>query len=219
MRMSAQTDELFAALAKAQGEIEDPIRSKKNPHFKSDYVPLEAARDAAQAVLAKHGLYVGHIPETDEQGRQTVVTMIAHASGQWMSSSFLLQLAPNATMQQFGSAMTYARRYSFMAALGLAGEKDDDGNSATEAPPHYAPRQPPRPIETPKVPTGPAPSNTLSRLLAKLADLPDLESYERFIGQAKVDQAILSLSPEEGDEWRAAVFKFRAKHTFPEAAE
>ncbi len=184
MLMSEKTDQLFTAMAKAQGEIEDPIKGKVNPHFKSKYVPLEAAREAAQEVLASHGLYIGQHPSCDAQGRISLTTIITHSSGQWMESSFPLPLPPNATAQQFGSAMTYARRYSFMAALGLAGEPDDDGNKASEPARNVERKAAPA---VPQIPAPPVVDDEDASIRAWKAELEERanEECERGLGPYK----------------------------------
>jgi hypothetical protein len=81
--------------------------------------------------LNKHGLSVSQFPSHVE-GKDALTTFLLHSSGQFIEHSMLLHL-PKDDPQGQGSALTYARRYSYMAALGLVADDDDDGNRATEA--------------------------------------------------------------------------------------
>ena len=64
-----------------------------------------------------------------------VETTLLHASGEWISCGILALPVNKVDCQGFGSALTYARRYSLSAAVGIAAEADDDGNAATMAKP------------------------------------------------------------------------------------
>jgi len=125
---SEQINELATALAKAQGRITGALKDSANPFFKSKYADLAACWDACRQPLSENGLSVIQVPESDETG-VTVVTVLAHSSGQWIRSS--LHMKPkDTTPQGVGSAITYARRYALAAFVGLA-QVDDDGNAAS----------------------------------------------------------------------------------------
>jgi len=125
---SEQINELATALAKAQGKITGALKDSANPFFKSKYADLAACWDACRQPLSDNGLSVIQVPESDETG-VTVVTLLAHSSGQWIRSS--LHMKPkDTTPQGVGSAITYARRYALAAFVGLA-QIDDDGNVAS----------------------------------------------------------------------------------------
>lgn len=128
VEMSTEVSELFAALAAAQGEIDDAKKQATNPHFKSKYADLEAVRAAYRGPLAKHGLALTQ-PPVMVNGRPGITTILAHKSGQWMRSTYALP-ASKQDAQGYGSAITYMRRYAAQAILGLASE-DDDGNVAS----------------------------------------------------------------------------------------
>jgi len=78
------------------------------------------------------------IPHECESG-VTVETLFIHESGETLSAGKLHVPATKQDAQGYGSALTYARRYSLMAACGIAPE-DDDGNAATKRPPAPAVR-------------------------------------------------------------------------------
>lgn len=127
--MSEQTNELFTALSKAQGELTVAQINKVNPHFKSRYSDLQSYFSACRAPLSKNGLSVVQTIE-DREGRALLITTLGHCSGQWIKSSMPINPTKN-DMQGFGSALSYARRYSLASIIGLAsGEEDDDGNDA-----------------------------------------------------------------------------------------
>lgn len=120
---SEQINELGAALAKAQGEIEAATKNAQNPHFRNTYADLAAVWDACRAPLSKNGLSVIQTVETDEDGF-CLVTTLCHSSGQWIDSRMHLLLTKQ-DMQGLGSAITYARRYSLASIVGIAQEEDD----------------------------------------------------------------------------------------------
>lgn len=124
---SRDLNELAAALAKAQGEIEGAIKDKSNPAFRSKYADLGAVWDAIREPFSKNGLSVVQFPRRDGNSVE-VETVLLHASGQWMSGTFSVPTAKQ-DAHGFGSATTYARRFSLSAVCGVA-PVDDDGNAA-----------------------------------------------------------------------------------------
>lgn len=128
--MSEQIGDLAAALAAAQGEIEDATKDRTNPHFKAAYATLSSVLGEIRPALSKHGLSLAQWPGFDD-GHAYVVTILAHSSGQWMRStlSVPVQMGRGSAAQAVGSALSYLRRYSAMAAVGIA-QEDDDGAAA-----------------------------------------------------------------------------------------
>jgi hypothetical protein len=128
MRTSEATDKIDAALAKAQAEMENPTFDSVNPHFKSRYASLAAVRNAIIPVLAKHG--IACVQElTQEEGKIGCATRLSHA-GQWIEFAPFFLPPSKVDAQGYGSASTYARRYSLQAVAGVSGDEDDDGNVA-----------------------------------------------------------------------------------------
>ena len=127
MKTSTDTKDLFAALAKAQGEMRGAEKDGNNPHFKSSYATLASVWDACRAPLSKNGLAIVQTLEKSESG-WIVETLLTHSSGEFISGSCPVVSAQQ-SMQSLGSGLTYARRYSLMAIVGLAPE-DDDGENA-----------------------------------------------------------------------------------------
>jgi hypothetical protein len=126
--------ELATALAKAQGELPGAKKDANNTFFKSKYADLASTVEALRASFPKHGLsYVQAVTTTERGGG--CETMLMHSSGEWIRGSEPFDLPVNkADAQGFGSAITYARRYSLAAICGVAPE-DDDGNAAAAAKP------------------------------------------------------------------------------------
>jgi hypothetical protein len=125
---SAEIGELCAALVQFQAHVTGAPKHGKNPHFKSKYTRLEDAWNAAREPLSAAGLAVLQWPSSDGDGKVSVCTRIVHKSGQWMSGTLTIELTHDrggSKAQAYGSAITYACRYAFLAALGLPPEDDD----------------------------------------------------------------------------------------------
>ena len=133
MDKSESIKELAAALSKAQGEFAGAVKDTANPFFKSKYADLESCVSAIKSPLAKHGLSFVQISHNQENSAN-IETLIMHSSGEWLMTGQVSVPVTKADAQGFGSAMTYARRYSLSAAFGIAPE-DDDGNAAAKAKP------------------------------------------------------------------------------------
>jgi hypothetical protein len=120
------------ALVACLAELANPPKDGFNPHFKKHYLSLPALLDFARPVLAKHGLCAVQAVVSEED-RAGVITRLIHESGhEWTLGPVYLKDRAT-TAQGAASAISYARRYSLMAALGVAGE-DDDGNTASQEP-------------------------------------------------------------------------------------
>lgn len=129
--------ELSAAMAKAFAQIEGAVKGKTNPAFRSKYADLAAVVDAIKPALAEHGLWFRQITHPADGG-VCVETVIHHSSGESLACGPLFLPASKQDAQGFGSAMTYARRYSLMAAFGVPAE-DDDANGAVASKPANKP--------------------------------------------------------------------------------
>jgi len=136
MSTSEQINELVGALAKAQSEMENAPLDAQNPHFRSKYATLAAIRNATMPTLTKNGLVVFQTIDTADGGL-CLVTRLAHTSGQWARSVY--PLPTTSKPHEMGSALTYARRYSWAAITGIAAEEDDDGNAGQDAAKNGAP--------------------------------------------------------------------------------
>lgn len=125
---SQSIEKLSAALAKAQGEIKTAKEDSQNPHFKSSYADLASVWEACRAALSKAGVSIVQVPVTDAEGTW-LVTQLMHA-GEFIRGKFKIVPMKN-DAHGIGSAITYMRRYSLAAMVGVAPDEDDDGNAAT----------------------------------------------------------------------------------------
>ena len=133
MLKSEQINELAAALAKAQGQIEGAKKSSSNPFFKSKYADLAECWNTCREALTANGISVIQMPEEiNENGRLNITTMLAHSSGQYISSTLTMTVT-KLDPQAIGSAITYGRRYALAAMVGLS-QEDDDGEKAMARP-------------------------------------------------------------------------------------
>lgn len=131
VKMSEQTDLLFAALSLAQASYERVERSNsvdRGPGGKYKYAELSDVQQALKEPFSKNGLSYSQWPHPSG-----ITTMISHRSGQWIAG-FLeganIQMR-GVGPQDFGSFLTYMRRYSLAAATGIA-QEDDDGQAAQQ---------------------------------------------------------------------------------------
>jgi len=122
-----------AALVKAQKEFGPALKSSTNPHFKSRYADLAACVEAVIDALNNNGIALTQRLSPCDDG-VTVETVFVHESGEVINCGQLHVPAAKQDPQGYGSALTYARRYSLMAACGIAPE-DDDGNASSRRPP------------------------------------------------------------------------------------
>ena len=134
-----------AALVKAQKAFGPALKSSTNPHFKSRYADLSACVEAVIDALNDNGIALIQRNIECESG-VCVETVFVHESGESLSSGPLHVPAAKQDPQGYGSALTYARRYSLMAACGIAPE-DDDGNAATSAKNAQKPTSKPDPAQ------------------------------------------------------------------------
>lgn len=121
----------FGAFVKAQAAFQVAIKDSTNPHFKSKYADLASCIDSVTPALNSNGLGLMQVLH-DAEGGVCVETTLVHTGGHVISGGKLFVPASKQDAQGYGSALTYARRYSLMALCGHAPE-DDDGNSAKPA--------------------------------------------------------------------------------------
>lgn len=121
---------IATAFVKAQKGFSPALKTNTNPHFKSKYADLSACVEAVIDALNANGIAM--IQQTSECGDGIIIeTVFIHESGEMLTSGKLHVPADKQTPQGYGSALTYARRYSLMAACGIAPE-DDDGHAGSK---------------------------------------------------------------------------------------
>jgi hypothetical protein len=123
---------IASALVRAQRGFAPALKTSTNPHFRSKYVDLAGCIEAVVDALNAAGIALIQRTSEDSTG-VTVETVFVHESGEMMECGKLHVPASKQDAQGYGSALTYARRYSLMAAAGIAPE-DDDGNAASRTP-------------------------------------------------------------------------------------
>jgi hypothetical protein len=122
-----------AAFVRAQAGFGAALKTSTNPHFRSRYADLSACVEAVIDSLHKNGFALMQKTHECESG-VAVETILMHESGEQISGGILRVPASKQDPQGYGSALTYARRYSLMAVCGIAPE-DDDGNAASKPKP------------------------------------------------------------------------------------
>lgn len=210
---SQSVKEISAALAKAQNKISAALKDTSNPFYKSTYADLSSVWAACRIPLSENGLAVEQSIAFDSGG-WVLVTILAHTSGEWFKSYCPLMLPPNKQdMQALGSSITYARRYSLAAIVGVV-QEDDDGNAASVQKQNYNPpkKQTSTPIKTSPNAQGLAtnekqPSDDPSLVLIPGAfygrNIEDLE----LISCGHVIAAFTKLYKEDQSKYSSDVFK------------
>src|SRR5580658_777343 len=136
-RSSGSIGSLAAALAKAQGELTNPEKSLVGTIRSDDaggaermfrYASLSSGLDIVRKVLGQHEIATMQTTAIDQAaGIVNLTTMLAHASGEWISSDWpVCPISDTASPQRMGAALTYARRYALFTLVGIAGEDDLD---------------------------------------------------------------------------------------------
>ena len=143
MDKSEEIDKLASALNKAQAIMTDAKKDRCNPGAQgARYATLGSVWDAIREPLCANGLAVSQVAEPTDDSSMAITTILMHESGQWISGTMQVPLpidernGPNKGKikqdpQGAGSAITYTRRYSLMAIVGVCPDDDDDGAAAS----------------------------------------------------------------------------------------
>lgn len=130
---SDNLNELFSALAKAQAEIRTAGLNAENPYFKAAYSDMAEIVRVSRPALTKNGLSVIQQIMPNEDGQNILHTILCHSSGQFIESRMRI-LPSKPDIQSLASYITYLRRYSYAAIVGVvSSEDDDDGEKAVYA--------------------------------------------------------------------------------------
>lgn len=129
--MSGTIDQIATALSEFQGSLEQPklekevnVKTRTGSGYSFKYADLSACVKAATPALKANGLAIVQLISDG-----CLVTMLTHKSGQWFKSVLRLP-QQTADYQSYGSAITYLKRYSYCAILGIVADTDDDANAA-----------------------------------------------------------------------------------------
>jgi len=136
-RSSESIASLAGALAKAQAELVNPEKSlvaTVRPQSRGEversfrYAPLASGLDIVRKTLGQHEIATVQATAIDQTaGMVNLTTVLAHASGEWISSDWpVCSIADTASPRRMGAALTYARRYALFTLVGIAGEDDID---------------------------------------------------------------------------------------------
>ena len=124
--------DLVAALSKAQGDYPSIGADRENPYFKSSYADLDMILRSVKPMLKANGLFFSQTTRFTADGGNMLHSRIYHSSGQWIESRARLLPAKN-TIQDYGSTLTYNRRYQAMAILGITVAHDPSDDDAEVA--------------------------------------------------------------------------------------
>lgn len=130
MFFSGNSEIILPLMQKVMRDLGSVKKDSKNPHYRSSYADLNSHLDAVEPILEKHGLILLQPSGVDELGPYVMSIVVEPTSGQFIRSRMNLILTKQ-DMQQMGSAVTYARRYTLGSLLAMKAE-DDDGNSASD---------------------------------------------------------------------------------------
>jgi hypothetical protein len=141
MKYSESLCNIAPALAKVQAEIKNPIKNQVNKGVQGAplYANLEdTLQDYVRPICSKYGISVLQSIKSDEADRVGVSTTLLHESGEYIESDYVfckIVIPTNSSGrpiltegQATGVCITYLRRYSLNAALGINGDKDTDGS-------------------------------------------------------------------------------------------
>lgn len=212
---------IYGVLVEVINELTNPVSSADNGYYNSKYTPLPDVLEHVKPTLQKHGIAVLQTVETEyEKSNQnskteisivTVKNSIIHRSGAKLDLPPVTFKTPSTSPHAIASAITYARRYSLMTILGIAGkEDDDDGNYSsnvyTQNPPHqnpfpvqnqFMPNQNPFPVQAQQTPVNQQSSvqqqteqdlkeiNEINEMLKKVSNFTgvEVESLIRKLGK------------------------------------
>ena len=150
MNKSESITHLAAALAKAQADMPVAVFDATNPFLKSKYASLGSVIQASRPILAKHKLSLVQFPISDAASIG-VESILTHESGEFVAERILIPLTEEkgkTKVQCAGSTLTYLRRYSWAAILGMYSDEDGDGGSPVQAfSAKAAPMLPPPPMK------------------------------------------------------------------------
>lgn len=157
MDKSESVVELTKALNSFQGKLKAVKKDAVNPFFKSRYATLDTIWETIREPLSSNGLVLTQTLDQAE-GKALLVTTLFHISGEWIEGSMPLNPVKD-DPQGLGSAISYARRYSLCAMLGVVADEDDDANVATKS---KKPTEVKQPLAPTTKPTGNEPEDSSS---------------------------------------------------------
>lgn len=141
MKKSESLKELFSALAKFQGEINIipfdktvTVKLKSGGNYSYSYASFSSIKSLCSPLLSANGLAVSQL-----LGENKLTTILTHTSGEYIGDNMTLPVSQGMSPQDIGSVITYMKRYSYSAILGLASDEDTDGKITSK---EKAPQKP-----------------------------------------------------------------------------
>ena len=172
--MSPEINEISAALSAFQSELKQPelskevsVKTRTGGSYTFKYADLSTCVKAAAPTMSKNGLAITQIISNG-----TLVTMLTHKSGQWFRSE--IAIGQPSDYQALGSAITYLKRYTYCAILGIVADTDDDANAACGNEATFTERK------TSRKSSGAAAAFTGAQLKQALADLEAAHTNEEY---------------------------------------
>lgn len=222
LRFSDSIGNLATALAAAQGEIQNPAKTKtakvmlKNGgSYSFAYADLADVFDAIRMPLAAHGLAIVQAPsivyDPELPPIVSVLTRILHASGEWMENEVKM-VAEESRPQVVASAITYAKRYAIQAMLAIVAEEDDDGNAASGNQAQIEQRQRPQrqAAPAPAHQAAPPPSAAPGQSKAKAEHDAAIVSLSRKMGVEEAQHQVAAIKTRCGTNWQKALTEIKA---------
>lgn len=160
-----ENKQIASSFIAAKKSFNPALKDKTNPAYKSKYADLGACIEAVDDSFLANGIVMYQETFEDQSG-VTVETVLLHESGEMIRCGKLHVPAAKQDPQGYGSALTYARRYSLMAACGIAPE-DDDGNAAIR------PKQ-----------TQPLSASAVADFITTIKDSADMEALKKSFATA-----------------------------------
>jgi len=200
--MLATDAALYAALAKAQGQMQNPTKNREvqvksdRGAYKFSYATLDSILDGIRKPLSDNGLAMTQSLEQRDTGL-SMVMRIYHAGGGQITTAMPLDHARAVKMQELGSLMTFARRYQVAAFFGLAAEEDDDANSADGNQRELRDRKPTAPA-APAAPAKPDARSEFRRVRGLIQAAPDAISIAQLLMQEATALRMIKDASEDG---------------------
>lgn len=167
---------LYPAILQAMKDFGPVKKDANNPAFRTKYATLQSVLETIEEPLWANGLLLLQRFEPTEAGPVLVTEILHAATGDRISSTLPIVSKDPTDPQKLGGAITYARRYSLLALLGLAPE-DDDGNAAAQPRQQATPRQAPAPRRS----EAPAPAQRAETALQAAAVAWTKDEFVAFI--------------------------------------
>lgn len=135
-----QTNNIYAALARAQATYSSAQKNGYNPHYKSSFSTFEDLVLASRESLTREGISVTQYLHSEDD-KEYLITLLMHSSGEIIKSKGCIYVKDRTDIQKFGSAMTYLKRYVYGSICGIATSEHDDDAQQTVTEPFISDKQ------------------------------------------------------------------------------